>query len=243
MWQYMHGELMFAFYSNAGMLVNEWLECLLNELVSMAILCSRLVLKCRQCRHWTTIIIKDSNYKQPGDKESPLIFNRNWESYKWEVSFNQANMHWNKVRKQKKTRAVNQRAYTSWGLSISQALRHWPLEFLCRATRSRSICSRSAFQRRYSSCSSREVGMVRSAGVCGSGHSASWERGQNTHESWWAVISAYTQPDQRWQVSSISVRTIKTHTHTHSNIFGLVLLCSSNLEESDRERWAGTSNC
>lgn len=54
-------------------------------------------------------------------------------------------------------------AYIRSVFSMSQALLHWPLAFLCRATRSRSISSRSFFHRRYSSCSSSDVMRCRSA--------------------------------------------------------------------------------
>lgn len=51
-------------------------------------------------------------------------------------------------------------------LSMSQARLHWPFAFLCLATLSLSICSRSFFHRMYSSCSSLDVGMLRSVPAC-----------------------------------------------------------------------------
>lgn len=69
-----------------------------------------------------------------------------------------------------------QRVRRGWGsdksymlsvLSMSHARLHWPLEFLWRATLSRSISSRSLFHRRYSSCSSFDVGTFRSVLLCG----------------------------------------------------------------------------
>lgn len=61
---------------------------------------------------------------------------------------------------------VSNKSYMFSVLSMSHALLHWPFAFLWRATLSLSICSRSFFHLRYSSCSSFSVGMLRSVLAC-----------------------------------------------------------------------------
>lgn len=74
------------------------------------------------------------------------------------------------------------RSYMFSVLSTSHARLHWPLEFLWRATLSLSIASRSLFHRRYSSCSSLDVGTFRSRLLCVK--ATSWAETKQVVVSW-----------------------------------------------------------
>lgn len=75
-------------------------------------------------------------------------------------------------------------------LSMSHARFHWPLAFLWRATLSLSICSRSFFHRTYSTCSSFDVGMLRSVLAC----SLSGSLADTKQLHWECVIHVSSHP-------------------------------------------------